>query len=84
MKLILSSFTTLISAQWVHRGLHEIPQEFLNFPIPQDGLNVTGNVFNWLEEQTSKQQQKHTRGPSFGGHANFNNGTAFTELVQFG
>ena len=84
MKIL--SFIPVISAQWVHRGLHDIPAEFLNFPIPQDGLNVTGNVFNWLEEQTSKQQQqhqKHTRGPNLG-EGNFNNTNRFTELVQFG
>lgn len=67
MKSGLISLMSVGSAQWVHRGLHDVPAEFLTFPIPETGLNVTGNVFNWLEEQNNNNSPQHTRGPSMGG-----------------
>ena len=86
--LHVSSFLPIALTQWVNRGLHDVPAEFLNFPIPEDGLNVTGNVFNWFEEKmneenSNKIHQKHNRGPSPGGFGGFaKNNQNVSDLIQ--
>ena len=63
----LISFTT-VSSQWLNRGLHEVPAEALGWlSIPPNGVNVTGNVFEWFDEMEEKLLndtsglQKHNR-----------------------
>ena len=73
-KLFIALFlkTLKCSAQWLNRGLHEVPAEALGWlRIPPNGVNVTGNIFEWFNGMESRilgnttlssHRQQHNRG----------------------
>jgi len=65
--LSVLNFTT-VNSQWLNRGMHEVPAEALGgLTIPPKGVNVTGNVFEWFNDQETRLSndtsllQKHNR-----------------------